>query len=122
MEPEIQNGQWLVTQKVTQPTQHAPEYWLNKIVIFKHPQTKELTVKRVLLIPDDIIRLDRGNLIYKNQLLPVSHQEWNELKTMSTVPQNKIFVVGDNWFFSEDSREFGFIPIASIEQEVVFIY
>ena len=109
------------------------------IVVLLNDKTKELTeklygrpsgwVKRIIGMPGDTIELKNG-IVYLNdqpQKEPYTaqaHSTFGEsyLKECQkvTVPENSVFVMGDNRKGSGDSREIGFININDINHVLPF--
>lgn len=81
-------------------------------------------IKRVIAVPGDRIDI-RDGLVYindkelkevyvKGKTYPFS------LTFPTTVPENKVFVMGDNREISQDSRQLGFIDYSQIEGRAVY--
>lgn len=110
------------------PTLNVGDVWLmtpvkeiqvGDIVVFRPPDDPHLVVKRVVAMPGDTVELRQGGQLYVNSLrypppggaaetLPMSNQTWQ-------VGEGEVFVAGDNRDYSRDSRDYGPIPIESIE-------
>jgi signal peptidase I len=104
------------------------------IVSFRNQTTDELTkkqlgkasslVKRLIALPGDTLEL-RGGVVYLNGSPLNEPYTASPQSTFSegfvaectkiTIPQEKIFVMGDNRKGSGDSREFGFVDINDIQ-------
>lgn len=89
--------------------------------------TKISYIKRVIGVAGDHVKINNDGSVYVND------QKLNEtylvegLKTPITgefydlvVPENHIFVMGDNRNGSSDSREFGCIPLSKVEGRVTY--
>lgn len=85
-------------------------------------QSKIQYIKRVIAIAGDRIQLQNGKLFVNKKLVNESYVSVSNNKTpyslkmkLTTVPQNHVFVMGDNRDNSSDSRMFGTIP----EEEII---
>ena len=107
MVPTFKNGQRLTVSNA---------YWLvgpikdNDIVVlhddYKDSKTGYI-VKRVYRMGGE--KVDLAN----------TPHGWSIAKGPYTVPQGTIFVLGDNWLHSEDSRVFGAVPISKVVGKVI---
>ncbi len=105
------------------------------IVIFKFPQDpKKDFIKRTIGIQGDIIeirnkevyvnkkRLEHDYAIYTDlHIIPESMQPRDNLGPI-TVPENSLFVMGDNRDHSYDSRFWGFVDLKDIKGKAFIIY
>lgn len=83
-----------------------------------------LNMKRVIGVGGDTIEMKGCILYVNNTQITKDYTEYNHQVKYSklvihkdwkiVVPQNKVFILGDNRDFSEDSRIYGCIPITSI--------
>ena len=95
-------------------------------VITGRGQTTERYVKRIVGLPGDVIDIradgsvyvngEKENKAYVRGLTPPRGIDYP-----ITVPENCLFVMGDNREASKDSRDFGCISIKSVEGKAVFI-
>ena len=97
--------------------------------MFKHDEFDSLLFKRVIGLPGDVVThgnpaalVDLKHLC-GNPLLPGGGEVPFPFKTV-TVPADSLYVVGDNWSDSFDSRfeEFGFVPIKNVRGRQFFLY
>jgi len=85
----------------------------NDIVAYTHPTTgKKHCVKRTVAIPGDILFFSSTGIFVNDKL--ISPRPQNKMKHFVlfknyTLPPNKYFLLGDNFNFSLDSTEYGFI-------------
>jgi signal peptidase I len=81
------------------------------VVAFHHDAefSSETYIKRVIAVPGDRVRIDRGAVYVDGALLSEPYVEYNDTRSMAeiTVPPQTVFVLGDNRAVSEDSRAFG---------------
>lgn len=91
---------------------------------FKKMENKNRLVKRVIGLPGDEIDIRDGKLFVNGQAQDETYVT-SETYTRSipmplSVPDNQIFVLGDNREVSEDSREFGCVKLQNVEGIAVF--
>lgn len=55
-----------------------------------------------------------------DKVYPLSEQQYQRIKFDGVVPDNTVFVIGDNAKDSVDSRDYGFIPVNNILGKVVY--
>lgn len=95
---------------------------------------KETHVKRVVAIAGDVVEI-RGNVVYVNgerrvlgksvvETGTVSERNWMLTRGYGveepyTVPSGHVFVLGDNFLDSADSRHYGAVPLERIVGKVV---
>lgn len=82
-------------------------------------------IKRVIGIPGDHIKIENGNVFRNGEIIQEDYLQsgviTNNGKGICTdiiVPENCVFVMGDNRSQSTDSRCFGCIPLEKIESKV----
>lgn len=83
------------------------------IVAFRRDgDARGLFIKRVIGLPGDRVRIDRGTVFLNGTALfePYVHYADNRTSPEVTVPPKSVYVLGDNRAISEDSRVFGPIP------------
>jgi signal peptidase I len=94
------------------------------IVMFRDPRDPESRlIKRVIGLPNEVVTIAWGRVYINGKPLtePYLYQAtdgyWH-----GTIPGDSVFVMGDNRFASDDSRDFGPVPLDSLEGEVVLRY
>lgn len=108
----------------------------NDIVVFKYPEdpSKDF-IKRVVAVGGDTLEIVDKQLyvndkpvtgeayaVYKeDRIIPGSFSTRDNLKKI-TIPDHKLFVMGDNRDNSHDSRFWGFVDLSEIRGEAFMIY
>ncbi|GAA0062872.1 signal peptidase I [Clostridium sporogenes] len=81
-------------------------------------------IKRVIGIPGDEIDIKDGHLYLNGKKLEESYVKGEtierEFKLPIKVPENKLFVLGDNRIISKDSRMFGLIDYKQVEGKAIY--
>ena len=80
------------------------------IVAFHHESdAPELYIKRIVAIPGDTIRIDRGVVYLNGDVLREPYVAFGDTRTFpeTHVGAHSVYVLGDNRANSEDSRFFG---------------
>lgn len=82
-------------------------------------------IKRVIGVPGDHIVIENGNVYRNGELQKEEYLQPGVITTNGrgncldiTVPDNSVFVMGDNRSQSTDSRCFGCVPLEKIESKV----
>ncbi len=95
------------------------------IVVIKHPEGKELLIKRVIGVGGDMVGVFAGRVILNDQLVEepyiASRPGIREWPTLTQVPEGRLFLLGDNRNFSEDSRDLGTLPARNVVGRVAGI-
>ena len=122
MEPNLHTSQRLVVEKVSYHF-HGPRR--GDIVVIDLPEAgPELLIKRVVGLPGDIISSQGGQVSINGQPLsePYISSPGGRDIPEQVVPPLHVFVMGDNRQFSNDSRNFGPVPIENIVGRAWFSY
>ncbi|MGC1381360.1 MAG: signal peptidase I [Candidatus Baltobacteraceae bacterium] len=107
MEPHIRSGEYVLINtfayRIGAPSRGA-------IVAFRHDaDARSIFIKRVIGLPGDRIRIDRGQVYLNGVALDepyVKHADPRSFPEI-VVPPGSVYVLGDNRAESEDSRSFG---------------
>ena len=92
--------------------------------LFKNTQKDNRLVKRVIGIPGDEVNIKDGYVYINGEKLKESYVKGEtfsgEINLPIKVPDNKLFVLGDNRPVSKDSRAFGLINSDQVEGKAIF--
>jgi len=129
MEPTFQSGDYILTSKISYKFKPIER---GDVVVFNSPKNPNIEyIKRIIGLPGDKIMVKNGEVYVNDQILPETYISaktnlWDGgfLKEGEPiiVPDNYLFVMGDNRPRSSDSREFGPIPISSVVGVVIYRY
>jgi signal peptidase I len=107
------------------------------VLVFRAPQDRHapdtIVVKRLIALGGDTIRMEKDHVYVNGSPLdePYAifegdppHSQFDELRNRAeqTVPEDHVFLIGDNRWQSLDSRSFGFVPVASLIGEAKMIF
>lgn len=121
MEPTMQSGEFIVVNKLAY-TFGQPE--LGDVIIFQYPRDPDQEyIKRVIGTPGDRVMVTDGQVFVNGEFIdepyiaaaPVYQSEW-------TVPDNSLFVLGDNRNNSSDSHTWGPVPMEYVIGKAFFVY
>jgi signal peptidase I len=121
MQPNLYVGYKMMTEKVSYYF-HEPQR--GDIVVVKQPDGQVNLVKRVMGLPGETIELRAGHTLINGKLID---EPWvlsfgSEYYAPAKIPDDHIFIIGDNRPLSHDSRAIGPIPTNQIIGRVIFIY
>ena len=129
MMPTIKPGKHIIINKANYGIQNpfTKEYYFtwkspkkNDVVTFLNDN--KIVVKRCVLTEGDSLEIlvDSGyHIIINNQKVPLSEFQYLQFAGTKTVPSGYIFVLGDNFLYSVDSRDYGFVSTKSIKGKAI---
>jgi signal peptidase I len=98
------------------------------VVVFKFPlDTRKDYIKRVIGLPGDRVELVDKQLLINGRPIEDPHASYSLSGNMRkygpvTVPDDHLFVMGDNRDESSDSRVWGFVPRSYLKGKAFLIY
>ena len=106
MLPTYRNGETVIIRKLLYTPQRGD------VVVFDSPSQTRL-VKRIIGLPGDEIEIRSGIIYIDDVAIDNKYQTTDKSEAMSKIkiPENCVFLMGDNRNFSLDSRSFG--PIST---------
>lgn len=131
MEPTYKNKEIFLVNKLIYLFTPPKRYDCIQII---KPQSKELLIKRIIGLPNDTIKIENGYIfrldekknwqkirnVFNNQKLTRTYPANRKEKTkIYEVDENSFFVLGDNRFYSTDSRHFGFVKREEIVGKII---
>lgn len=121
MTPTLQNGEFILINRLAY---RFGEPQRGDIIVFNYPRNPEQQfIKRVIGLPGDEVRIQGGKVYINGQPLaepyiaapPQYHGVWR-------VPDDSLFVLGDNRNQSSDSHSWGMLPREYVIGKAVLIY
>ena len=106
---------------------NEPSNWFSKFTYYFLEIGKESYIKRVIALPGEHLEIKDGKVYINGEELDEPYLQDNVITTAGdvnnpfydlVVPENCIFVMGDNRAGSTDSRAFGCIPLDKVEGTV----
>ena len=121
MEHSFFDGEYILTDKVSYRL-HFPKR--GDVVIFKAPRNPDLDyIKRIIGLPGEKVKIENGNVFingskleedYLSDDIVISGGLYLPKGKEVEIPENSLFVLGDNRSHSSDSREWGPISTGDI--------
>jgi len=121
MEPTLHNGELIIINKLAF---RLGEPQRGDIIVFHYPRDpSQEFIKRIVGLSGDQVTITDGNIYVNGQRLdePYISISPNYLGSW-VVPENQLFVLGDNRNNSRDSHEWGTLPMDYVIGKALFIY
>lgn len=122
MQPTLFAGDFVIVNKLAY---NLGEPKRGDIIIFHYPPDpgREPYIKRVIGLPGDTIRVDTGKVYVNETALVESYISAPPSYTGSwNVPEDNLFVLGDNRNSSSDSHSWGMVPLENVIGKAEVIY
>ena len=122
MEPNLHDNQRLIIEKISYHI-HPPQR--GDIIVLRLPNRhSDPLIKRVVGLPGETVEVRDGRVYINGQVLDEPYLDQSTYPGMPSrvVPENEVFVLGDNRGQSNDSRMFGFVPFSDIVGRAWFRY
>jgi signal peptidase I len=121
MQPNLYRGDRMITEKVTYRF-HPPRR--GDVVIVDQPGDEATLVKRVVAVAGETVEVRGGHTFVNGQ--PIDEPWVREFGGPGygpeSVPEDHIFILGDNRPVSHDSRAIGPVPMNWVRGHVVLVY
>lgn len=121
MEPNLHSGEFVIVNKLAYKF-GSPQ--IGDVIVFHFPRdTKQEYIKRVIGLPGDKVVISNKQVMVNGQVLdepyiaaqPIYQGNW-------IVPEDSLFVLGDNRNNSSDSHNWGMVPLSNLVGKAFFIY
>lgn len=121
MEPTLHDGEFVIVNKLAYRF-GSPEH--GDVIVFRYPRDPEQEyIKRVIGLPGDRVKIVNGEVYVNDQRIdepyvasaPRYQSEWS-------VPDDNVFVLGDNRNNSSDSHNWGPVPLENVIGRALFVY
>jgi signal peptidase I len=121
MEPTLHSGEFVIVNKLAYRF-GSPH--IGDVIVFHFPRDpRQEYIKRIIGLPGDQVQIANGQVRVNGQLLnepyiespPTYEATWS-------VPDNALFVLGDNRNNSSDSHSWGPVPLDNVIGKAIFVY
>lgn len=127
MQPSLKSKDRVLISKFLKKSNNIKRF---DIIVFNKPREPKISIiKRVIGLPNEIIKIENGNVYINNTLLKQTFLFKEKLflkKSLNIkalkISENHFFVLGDNRNNSNDSRAFGPVPEKNISGKVFLRY
>lgn len=116
MRPTLDDGNVLLIDKLSYQFRDPR---VGEIVTARLPDTGESVVKRVVAVAGDSIGFYDGTMLLNDQPVDDSYAVRKDMQGYFwgpiVVPEGHVFLLGDNYYESTDSRSYGTVPVGAID-------
>lgn len=121
MEPTLQSGEFVIVNKLA--------YWFGEptvgdVIVFHFPRDPDQEyIKRIIGLPGDRVEIKDGEVFVNGEMLTEDYIAASPVyDVVSDVPEDSLFVLGDNRNNSSDSHNWGAVPLDYIIGKATFVY
>jgi signal peptidase I len=121
MEPTLQSGEFVIVNKLA--------YWFGEptvgdVIVFHFPRDPDQEyIKRIIGLPGDQVEIKDGQVFVNGQELSEDYIAASPVyDIVEEVPDDSLFVLGDNRNNSSDSHNWGPVPLENIIGKATFVY
>ena len=121
MEPTLETGEFVIVNKLAYK---LGDPQVGDVIVFHYPRDPQQEyIKRVIGLPGSKVQITRGKVFVDGVEInepyiaaaPVYESEW-------VVPDDGLFVLGDNRNNSSDSHNWGPVPMENVIGKAIFVY
>jgi signal peptidase I len=121
MEPTLHNNEYVIVNRLAYKWAKPHR---GDVIVFRFPRDpSQEYVKRVIGLPGDEVYITNGQVFVNGQLLnepyiaeaPQYYGTWR-------VPQDSLFVLGDNRNHSSDSHDWEYVPMQNVIGKALIVY
>jgi signal peptidase I len=117
MYPTLHNGDTVIYSRL------GKHFEVGDVVLVERPND-EIFVKRIVAVAGDTVMIEDGKLFVNGKEIQTKQAIGDTIRTGTdisypyVVPENQVFVIGDNRENSEDSRMFGAVDVDHIKGRI----
>jgi signal peptidase I len=122
MEPTLKTGEFVFVNRLIYKL-GSPSH--GDVIVFRYPRDPEQEfIKRVIGLPGDRVQIERGQVMVNGQVLTEPYISAPPAYRLDEVrvPENQLFVLGDNRNNSSDSHQWGMVPMEDVIGKAVLVY
>ncbi|HZD56817.1 MAG TPA: signal peptidase I [Anaerolineales bacterium] len=121
MEPSLHSGEFVIVSKLSYKI-GSPH--IGDVIVFHFPRDPEQEyIKRVIGLPGDHVEVKNGSVYVNGQRLDENYIAADPAYNITRdVPEDALFVLGDNRNNSSDSHNWGPVPLDFVVGKAIFVY
>jgi len=121
MEPSLQSGEFVIVNKLAYKL-GSPD--IGDVIVFHYPRDPDQEyIKRVIGLPNDSVEISNGSVFVNDELIDEPYiASPPNYQSDADVPENSLFVLGDNRNNSSDSHNWGPVPMEFVIGKALVVY